>query len=182
MLRELGLRECADVRIGDTAKRLVVVHEALFYLLVSGRRGISGGEKKRVSIGIEMVTDPGLLLLDGNFMSLWGPVVPNGSVFHIEPTSGLDSSTAYSIMLLLKNLAQRGRTVICTIHSPSSKIFALFDRLLLMTEGSIVYMGPARQCLPFFQENGLICPPLQNPAEFCCTSPLLLFSPFSSLL
>jgi ABC-type multidrug transport system ATPase subunit len=70
-------------------------------------KGLSGGEKKRTSIGYELITNPNLLILD-------------------EPTSGLDSHTAFQIMKLLKQEAKRGMTVICTIHQPSSEIFGLF--------------------------------------------------------
>lgn len=81
---------------------------------------ISGGEKKRTAIGVELVTDPSMILLD-------------------EPTSGLDSFKALSIVKLLNDLARTGKIVISTIHQPSSEAFALFDRLILMCDGYIVY-------------------------------------------
>jgi ABC-type multidrug transport system ATPase subunit len=83
-------------------------------------KGISGGERKRTSIGYELITDPVVILLD-------------------EPTSGLDSSTALKIVQLLKNEAKSGKTVITTIHQPSGKIFKEFDRLLLLHEGHQLY-------------------------------------------
>jgi ABC-type multidrug transport system ATPase subunit len=86
-------------------------------------KGISGGERKRTSIGYELITDPVLILLD-------------------EPTSGLDSSTALKIIRLLKKEAKMGKTVICTIHQPSGKIFMEFDRLLLLQDGYQLYQGP----------------------------------------
>lgn len=77
-------------------------------------KGISGGERKRTSIGYELITDPCLLLCD-------------------EPTSGLDSHTALKIIKVLRNEAKNNNlTVICTIHSPSSELFKLFDRMLLL--------------------------------------------------
>ena len=77
-------------------------------------KGISGGERKRTSIGYELITDPSLLLCD-------------------EPTSGLDSTTALKIIKMLKKEAvERNVTIICTIHQPSSEIFNCFDRLLLL--------------------------------------------------
>lgn len=80
-------------------------------------KGISGGERKRTSIGYELITDPKLLLCD-------------------EPTSGLDSSTALRIVEMLKKEAvEQNLTVICTIHQPSAEIFQTFDRLLLLQEG-----------------------------------------------
>lgn len=88
-------------------------------------------------------------------------------LFTSEPTSGLDSSTAYTIVALLKRLAERGRTVVCTIHSPSSRIFALFDHLLLLTPmGEVAYLGPADEALHHFHHLGLVCPPYMNAADF----------------
>jgi ABC-type multidrug transport system ATPase subunit len=83
-------------------------------------KGLSGGERKRVSIGFEMITDPSLIFLD-------------------EPTSGLDSFTSLSIMKLMKKQAREGLTVVCTIHQPSSEIFNLFDRLILLKDGHLIY-------------------------------------------
>jgi ABC-type multidrug transport system ATPase subunit len=83
-------------------------------------KGLSGGERKRTCIGYELITDPKLLLLD-------------------EPTSGLDSTTAYKIIRILKKEASRGLTIVSTIHQPSSEIFTLFDRLILLHEGNIMY-------------------------------------------
>ena len=87
------------------------------------KRGISGGERKRTSIGYELITEPTLLLLD-------------------EPTSGLDSSTALRICQMLKKEAQRGMSVMATIHQPSANIFFLFDRVILLSEGYMIYNGP----------------------------------------
>ena len=84
-----------------------------------------------------------------------------------EPTSGLDSSTAFNIVSLLKRLAQRGRTVVCTIHSPSSKIFALFDQLMLLTPmGEVAYLSAASDALPHFERLGHSCPAHMNAADF----------------
>ncbi len=81
---------------------------------------MSGGERKRTAIGVELITDPSLILLD-------------------EPTSGLDSFTAVTIVQLLEKQARKGKTVISTIHQPSSESFKLFDRLILMMDGYITY-------------------------------------------
>ena len=81
---------------------------------------ISGGERKRTAIGVEMITDPQLLLLD-------------------EPTSGLDSFRATSLVQFLQKLARRGKTVVATIHQPSSEAYMNFDKLNLMCDGFIVY-------------------------------------------
>lgn len=103
MLEDLGLLKCADTRIGNVMLR-----------------GISGGERKRTSIGVELLTNPSMIFLD-------------------EPTTGLDSSTAYNVINLLKKISGNGRTIIITIHSPSCDIFNIFDQLILLVEGNIIY-------------------------------------------
>jgi ABC-type multidrug transport system ATPase subunit len=99
-------------------------------------KGISGGERKRVAIGYELITDPQFLLLD-------------------EPTSGLDSFTAYNVIKSLKDNAKEGMTIMCTIHSPSSKTFELFDTLILMHEGQLIYQGPTTGLATYFSEMGI---------------------------
>ncbi|XP_065564750.1 protein white-like isoform X2 [Artemia franciscana] len=94
-------------------------------------------------------------------------VLTNPQLFFCdEPTSGLDSYMAQNIVTMLTDMAKRGTTVICTIHQPSSEVFALFDKLLLIAEGRVAYMGPAKDTVNFFQSCGLICPPNYNPADF----------------
>eukprot|EP01103_Thecamoeba_quadrilineata_P005447 TRINITY_DN15243_c0_g1_i1.p1 TRINITY_DN15243_c0_g1~~TRINITY_DN15243_c0_g1_i1.p1 ORF type:complete len:644 (+),score=100.96 TRINITY_DN15243_c0_g1_i1:141-2072(+) len=110
-------------------------------------RGISGGEKKRVSIGCELITDPGLLFLD-------------------EPTTGLDAYNSLVIMELLNTLAKSGRTIVCTIHQPRSSIFDLFDQLLLLSQGNVVYFGPANKAVEYFAAVGIHCGNFTNPADF----------------
>eukprot|EP01052_Picozoa_sp_SAG31_P022373 SAG31_NODE_1777_length_7299_cov_60.190694_1_plen_433_part_00 len=129
MLELLGLKSCADTLIGSEM-----------------RRGISGGEKKRTSIGVELVTDPGLLLLD-------------------EPTSGLDSFAAVTVVRTLQALAQSGCTVLCTIHQPSSEVFALFDRVLLLGGGTQMFSGPREEIVMHFSQLGIDCPPQHNTAD-----------------
>lgn len=111
------------------------------------RKGISGGERKRTSIAMEMVTNPAILFLD-------------------EPTSGLDTFTAYSVVKELQDLARTGRTVVATIHQPSSKTFFLFDDLLLLAEGRVVYHGTVQNVLNYMSALDYNCPPLMNPADF----------------
>ena len=104
IITELGMSHVASSRIGDAQRKV-----------------LSGGERKRCSIGVELISDPSVILLD-------------------EPTSGLDSFKARSICELLHKLARnRGKTVVSTIHSPSSEAFFFFDRLILMADGNIVY-------------------------------------------
>lgn len=100
------------------------------------RKGLSGGERKRVSIGYELITEPSLLMLD-------------------EPTSGLDSSTSAKIMARMKTEAERGMTVLATIHQPQSKIFFMFDRVILLSEGYCVYNGSPKDVRGYFSQFGL---------------------------
>ncbi|KAL6053368.1 ATPase, variant 2 [Balamuthia mandrillaris] len=130
VLEVLGLMRCADTRVGEPGVK----------------RGISGGERRRVTIGLELMNDPQLIFLD-------------------EPTSGLDSATAESVVILLSKLAQQGRTVVCTIHQPSTQIFFTFDELLLLARGRFIYTGPIKEVTPYFSALGFPCPSYTNPAD-----------------
>ncbi|KAM3857476.1 broad substrate specificity ATP-binding cassette transporter ABCG2-like [Diretmus argenteus] len=130
LIQELGLVKVADARVGT---QLI--------------RGISGGERKRTNIGMELIIDPTVLFLD-------------------EPTTGLDASTANSVLLLLKKMANRGRTIILSIHQPRYSIYRLFDSLTLLVNGKQVYHGPAQSTLEYFSEIGYTCEPHNNPADF----------------
>uniref|UniRef100_A0A4W3HD46 ATP-binding cassette, sub-family G (WHITE), member 2b n=1 Tax=Callorhinchus milii TaxID=7868 RepID=A0A4W3HD46_CALMI len=130
VIQELGLQDCASTKIGT---------EFL--------RGISGGERKRCSIGMELITSPSLLFLD-------------------EPTTGLDANTANSIMHLLYMLSRNSRTIIFSIHQPRYSIFRLFDSLTLMNKGQIIYQGPGAEALDYFTEIGFKCEPYNNPSDF----------------
>ncbi|KAL8464896.1 hypothetical protein ACS0TY_034397 [Phlomoides rotata] len=126
---EMGLQDCADTVIGN------------WHL-----RGVSGGEKRRVSIAIEILMRPRLLFLD-------------------EPTSGLDSASAFFVTQTLRGLSRDGRTVIASIHQPSSEVFELFDRLYLLSSGKTIYFGQASQAYEFFAQAGFPCPALRNPSD-----------------
>ncbi|XP_058191938.1 ABC transporter G family member 1-like isoform X1 [Rhododendron vialii] len=129
-IREMGLHDCMNTRIGGW-----------------GTKGLSGGQRRRVSICIEILTRPKLLFLD-------------------EPTSGLDSAASYYVMSRITQLEQReGRTIIAAIHQPSSEVFELFDSLCLLSLGRVVYFGPASKTNEFFTSNGFIYPTLRNPAD-----------------
>lgn len=112
------------------------------------KRGISGGEKRRVSIACELVTSPAILFLD-------------------EPTSGLDSYNARNVVESLVKLSRDfNRTVVFTIHQPRSNIVSLFDKLLLLSEGDLIYSGDMIRCNEFFTANGLKCPFGYNIADY----------------
>ena len=111
-------------------------------------RGISGGQRKRVNIGIELVSDPTLLFLD-------------------EPTSGLDSSSSLSICSALRKISSLGLTIVSVIHQPRYEIFEMFhDVLLLAKGGRTVYLGPTKDALSYFESLGFECPNHVNPADF----------------
>ncbi|CAI5774290.1 ATP-binding cassette sub-family G member 2-like [Podarcis lilfordi] len=130
IINELGLSKVADTKVGT---ELI--------------RGVSGGERKRTNIAMELITEPPVLFLD-------------------EPTTGLDASTANAVLLLLKRLSRRGRTIIFSIHQPRYSIFKLFDSLTLLALGKVLYHGPAKEALGYFQSIGYECEPFNNPADF----------------
>ncbi|KAJ4812845.1 ABC transporter G family member 2 [Rhynchospora pubera] len=112
-----------------------------------GKRGISGGERRRVSIGVDIVHDPTILFLD-------------------EPTSGLDSTSAFMVVKVLQDIARRRSIVIMSIHQPSSRILGLLDHVLFLCKGTTVFDGPPASLPLFFSEFGRSIPEDQNRAEF----------------
>nr|XP_009406087.1 PREDICTED: ABC transporter G family member 25-like isoform X1 [Musa acuminata subsp. malaccensis] len=130
VIAELGLSKCADTSVGGPFVR-----------------GISGGERKRVCIGHEMLVNPSLLLLD-------------------EPTSGLDSTAASRLVATLGGLARQGRTVVTSVHQPASRVYQMFDSVLLLSEGSCLYFGKARDAVDYFGSVGFAPKFHVNPADF----------------
>lgn len=131
MISILGLEKCASTRIGSATSK-----------------GISGGERKRVALAMELIPNPSILFLD-------------------EPTSGLDTVNAYNVVSLLSDLAhETSRTIIVTIHQPPSEIFHMLDDLLLLADGRVVYHGPAGEAVGYFAALGYPCPMYTNPADF----------------
>jgi ABC-type multidrug transport system ATPase subunit len=162
-MNELGILGIKDMRVGD-----------------SGRRSISGGEKRRVSIACELVTSPSILFLDEPTSGTCPPF-PVVCFFAVlmEDNTGLDSFNAFNVVESLVSLARDyNRTVIFTIHQPRSNIVALFDQLVLLAEGKMVYSGEFAKCQEYFNSIGSPCPPGFNIADFLSTSlpspPLLL--------
>ncbi|KAL1200880.1 ABC transporter G family member 19 [Cardamine amara subsp. amara] len=130
LIDQLGLRYAADTVIGD-----------------EGHRGVSGGERRRVSIGIDIVHDPIVLFLD-------------------EPTSGLDSTNAFMVVQVLKRIAQSGSIVMMSIHQPSGRIIDLLDRLIILSRGKSVYNGSPTSLPRFFSDFGYPIPEKENITEF----------------
>lgn len=133
MLEELGLNSCADTIVGGPLLK-----------------GISGGERKRTSVGVELVVRPAMVFLD-------------------EPTSGLDSFSAVQLCQVLKKVANAGASVMFTIHQPASEIFNSFDRLILMNKGRVMYQGAVDDVPQYFAERGQPLPPKYNPADWIMT-------------
>ncbi|XP_023931808.1 ATP-binding cassette sub-family G member 8 [Lingula anatina] len=130
VVAELGLRPVYDSKVGGAEIR-----------------GISGGERKRVSIATQLLVDPSILLLD-------------------EPTSGLDSFTAHHLVETLSTLSKNNRTILLTIHQPRSDIFKLFDLVMILTEGNVAYYGEAAKMIPYFTKLQYPCPEFTNPCDF----------------
>eukprot|EP00730_Choanoeca_flexa_P000896 TRINITY_DN10387_c0_g1_i1.p1 TRINITY_DN10387_c0_g1~~TRINITY_DN10387_c0_g1_i1.p1 ORF type:complete len:634 (+),score=184.48 TRINITY_DN10387_c0_g1_i1:702-2603(+) len=129
-MQSLGLMSVAHSRVGDVFIK-----------------GISGGQKRRVSIGLELITNPAVLFLD-------------------EPTSGLDAASAASIMGLLNTLAKRhNMLIVASVHQPASHVFLKFDQLLLLSKGRTAYMGSATDSLEYFKNLGHPVPQHLNPAD-----------------
>ena len=126
----LRLDKCADTMIGS--------------LMIPG---LSGGEKKRAAVAVELISSPSLIFLD-------------------EPTSGLDSQSACELVTILRSLAESGCTIVCTIHQPSSEVFAMFHEVLFLRDGYIVYDGKVDDVFKFFETEELVPNKESNPADF----------------
>ncbi len=147
----LKLHEQADVeqqyKINQIIKKLNL--EECRKTLVGGQfsKSISGGQRKRVAIGVELLADPSCLVLD-------------------EPTSGLDSSNSLKIMRILKKLSDDGRVIIATIHQPSTLMFQEMDKLMLMGKGRTLFFGPAHEIVSYMVGLGVKVNVHMNPADF----------------
>ncbi|XP_065211511.1 protein scarlet-like isoform X2 [Planococcus citri] len=139
VLTELGLMKVAHSRIGNSK-------------FGNEKMNLSGGERKRLSVATELLTDPSLLFCD-------------------EPTTGLDSFTALKVVSSLQHLVnERQKTIICSIHQPNDKIFALFNRIILLSKGKMAFSGNSAEALEFFKSQGYPYSEEQNPADYLVKS------------
>nr|CAD1820845.1 unnamed protein product [Ananas comosus var. bracteatus] len=130
LIEQLGLTSSRNTYIGD-----------------EGTRGLSGGERRRVSIGVDIIHGPALLFLD-------------------EPTSGLDSTSAHSVIERVHHIARSGSTVILTIHQPSYRIQMLLDHLIILARGQLMFIGPPKDVGPHLGRMGCKVPKGENSIEY----------------
>jgi ABC-type multidrug transport system ATPase subunit len=134
ILRQVGLHHVRNTNVGGSSFNGAI-------------RGLSGGERKRLSIALELLHDPQVLFLD-------------------EPTTGLDSYQALNVMEKLRDLANANHTVVVSIHQPRSSIFAMLDSVIILAAGRPAFSGPMQDATKHFEDQGYVLPPKFNPADF----------------
>ncbi|XP_052896159.1 ATP-binding cassette sub-family G member 4-like isoform X2 [Anopheles moucheti] len=153
-LRE-NLHYAADLKLAhevSVAHKVKIVNDVIALLGLqkcahNQSQLLSGGEKKRLSIGLELVSNPKIMFFD-------------------EPTSGLDSVSSYQVISYMKDLARQGRCVISVVHQPSSELLELFDDIYVVVDGRCMYQGSLDDLIATFAEAGFNCPPYYNRADF----------------
>ncbi|XP_018565617.1 protein scarlet [Anoplophora glabripennis] len=141
----LKLHKTGEERIG-------IIKKLLIELCLDGNSRtiigvLSGGQRRRLSLATELISDPYILFCD-------------------EPTTGLDSFSAMSVVKILEATAMTGKLVLVTLHQPSSQIFDLFNNIILLANGKLVFQGSKREAQSFFERANLVCPDSYNPADF----------------
>nr|XP_018906580.1 PREDICTED: protein scarlet-like isoform X1 [Bemisia tabaci] len=141
-----------DVRVSENQRNRIINNLILDFglrkCMHSQLRFLSGGERRKVSLAVQLLTDPPVLFCD-------------------EPTTGLDSFNALSMVSCLSSLAKNGKTVVCTIHQPTSGVFETFDEVILMVAGGrVAFQGAINDALDHFKTLGMVCPKAYNTAEF----------------
>ncbi|ENN80197.1 hypothetical protein YQE_03367, partial [Dendroctonus ponderosae] len=150
-----NMHTSADLKLPSStskAEKQAIIDEILSTLGLGNTKEtlverLSGGQKKRLSIALELVSNPLVLFLD-------------------EPTTGLDSSSCRQCLELLKVLASQGRTIVCTIHQPSASLFQMFDQVYVLAGGRCLYQGGTDNMIPFFEDVQSPCPKFHNPADY----------------
>ena len=142
----LSTRE-KKAKVQDVINKLGLVSVADTLIGTELTRGVSGGERKRTHIAMELIIAPTMLFLD-------------------EPTTGLDAFTAVNLIRILKKIGDEGKIIIMAIHQPRYAIFNLFDSITLLSHGRTVYQGSTKQAVEYFANQGFECPDRENPADF----------------
>lgn len=145
----------ADLKLGknlNSKAKQIIINDVLHILDLIKTKDtrcdrLSGGQRKRLSIALELVDNPPVMFLD-------------------EPTTGLDSSASLQCVAMLQSLARGGRTIICTIHQPSATIYEMFDHVYLLAEGLCMYQGSAKNTVSYLRSVGFTCPKYHNPADY----------------
>jgi len=147
-IADLRIPSCVSGKQKRDHVQLVLESLKIAHIAKSRVSRISGGEKRRLSLGVELIALPPCLALD-------------------EITSGLDSQTAQLCCNLLQKLCkEKGRTIVCSIHQPRSNIWRMFDKVILLSKGRLIYSGPRTEAVSFLESKGFAMPAETNPADF----------------
>ncbi|GLV37364.1 uncharacterized protein CBL_10669 [Carabus blaptoides fortunei] len=150
-----NMRYAADLKLSvdmdkcdkEEVIEVILTHLGLYECQNTSAARLSGGQKKRLSIALELISNPMVMFLD-------------------EPTTGLDSSSCLQCVRLLRELAKQGRTIVCTIHQPSASLFQMFDMVYVLAEGRCLYQGTTNSLVEFLRNINLPCPQYHNPADY----------------
>ncbi|XP_014206760.1 ATP-binding cassette sub-family G member 4-like [Copidosoma floridanum] len=150
---EESMRIAADLKLDSSAAAkhhsidVIIKELGLEAVRASRTKNLSGGEKKRLAIALELIGNPPIMFFD-------------------EPTSGLDSVASRQCIGILKSLAREGRTIVCILHQPSGVLFDVIDHLYVVADSCCVYSGGSRNLVPYLRSLGLHCPTYHNPADY----------------